>query len=298
MSATHEERSGHPISRRGLLAGAAGVVGLGMLGVGHIISARPAAAADGVWGGLENGSIPFDRMVRVDYPGVVYEPDPAVAAINTVDAVYLEPGAARNLVAMLDAYAADTGDLIQVIEGYRSYAVQDYYATVGAAYGTPKPAGTSGHGAGLAIDIRDVAEHIQWIGRRGAEFGWVPLAGDIIHFDYVGPLAGALGGNPLEDGEMWYSNIDDYGTIKNGVAPLRNGCSYIQGADGVLRPVGLTESNARGKAGQTPVAIHGSQLGAIAAAFGVYEVTWDGLEPTPTGRIVYGTNLASARPAW
>jgi hypothetical protein len=269
-----------------------------VLGAGEVISARPAAAAGAGWGGFENGSIPLDRMTRVDYPGVVYVPDPAVAAINTVDAVYLEPGAARNLVAMLTAYAADNGDLIQVVEGYRTYAVQDFYTRSDAAYGKPKPAGTSGHGAGLAIDIRDVAAHIQWIGRHGADFGWVPLAGDIIHFDYVGPLAGVLGGNLLEDGDMWYSNIDDYGTIKNGVAPLRNGCSYVQGADGVLRPVGLTESNARERAGQTPVVIHGAQLGVIAAAFGVYEVTWNGLEPTPTGRIVYGTNLATARFAW
>lgn len=288
------------------MLGAAGVASLGVIGVAEEMSARPAAA----WGGYQNGYVPLSALRQIVADGAPWRagvsywwPDGQAGGVG---GVYLEPGAASALDSMLKRYT-DThpgARALMVNEGYRSYAGQVYWANEGSQ---TTPPGQSNHGFGLAIDFNGSwegpsdgftqAEHA-WVVANGPAFGYYELSGDYIHFNYTGQITGGAGGGQMEDGEMWYSNIDNYGAVNNGVPPLRNGYSYVQGANGVLRPVGVTESNARQQAGQAPVPIHGSQLGPIAAAFGVYEVTWNGLEPTPTGRIMYGANLAVSRPAW
>lgn len=140
-----------------------------------------------------NGNIPLSALTKIVYPNVVYYSDPAVAAVNIVDGVYLDPAAATALYYMLDAYHAATGSYLHVNEGYRCYAVQLYYEQHPTGNGTPAPAGTSNHGLGMAIDLEYNTGEINWIRANGHQWGWYPYDppdGDPIHFNYTGAPSG------------------------------------------------------------------------------------------------------------
>lgn len=145
---------------------------------------------NGPWGGYSNGNIPLPAMTLVNYPGVVYwswSGDPADGAVG---GVYLEPGCAKALVAMLDRYHQQKGGYLPVNEGYRSYAGQVYWAH----NGTGTTPGTSNHGWGKAVDFdqsRFTQDQYAWVLANCADFGFEKLGGpfgqfDYIHFNYSG----------------------------------------------------------------------------------------------------------------
>lgn len=72
---------------------------------------------------------------------------------------------------------------------------------------------------------------------------------------------------------------------------VKQGFSYTWGEDGILRPLGKTESDlmkaARPNgAGVTPFKVSAFKLDAMAEQNGILEVEWRGLEPQITGRII------------
>jgi hypothetical protein len=194
------------ITRRAFV-GAVGVATL--VSLGAPISAAPAHAAQ-AWGGFQNGFIPLSAMTRVSYPGVNYW---YWDGPGTVDGVYLEPGAASALVSMLAAYASATGSYLNVNEGYRSYAGQQYW------YGRePYPGGAPGssnHGWGKAVDFDSFSTSQEnWVRANCARFAYEPLAGDRVHFSYVGPNGGPARARRRimfaviagQDGIWWFVN--------------------------------------------------------------------------------------------
>jgi hypothetical protein len=187
------------LSRRSMLVGVAGVAGLAALGVLDQATAKSAAAADPAWGGYTNGSIPLASMTKITGPGISYWIDAGAQAANVnaidgrvVDGVYLEPGAASSLNLMLAAYTRSTGGYLGVNEGYRCLGVQQWYKDNPSGDGQSAP-GSSNHGAGRAFDFERSAEQREWLLNFGAAWGWVPLDGDEIHFNYTGVVTGTAG---------------------------------------------------------------------------------------------------------
>ncbi|WP_025156885.1 M15 family metallopeptidase [Leifsonia aquatica] len=154
---------------------------------------------NGPWGGFSNGNIPLTAMTLVNYPGVVYWSWSSNPANGAIGGVYLEPGCAKALVAMLDRYHQQKGGYLPVNEGYRSYAGQVYWAN----NGTGTTPGTSNHGWGKAVDFdqsRFTQDQYAWVLANCGDFGFEKLGGpfgafDYIHFNYSGSYTGS-GPNP------------------------------------------------------------------------------------------------------
>ena len=266
-------------TRRGFITGST----LAVVAAGIGVTLGPATAAFA----SANGQVPASQLTSV--PG---SSSPAPLEKSTA-AAWL------NLVAACRTATGVSMVVTSPYGGYRDLAAQQYiFDHPQGPVAISKPGGSS-HGWGTAVDIWNHQD--SWLAAHSSAYGFVQSFGsEPWHFQYTGSVSPAptYSDNLIEEGEMYYSNLDDFGTQTNGVAPLRAGYSYLQGPNGVLRPVGSIESTSRGQVGQTPNPIHGWNLGALASSFGVMEVTWNGLEPTPTGRILYGSNCASARPAW
>lgn len=180
------------LSRRTLIGAAAAVAAAGVLAM----SGPERASA---WGGYSNGYIPLSAMTKVNFPGVNYWSWSSRPEDGAVDAVYMEPGAAQSLVALLSAYKAASGQYLVVNEGYRTFAGQVYWANHGSG-GTP---GQSNHGLGMAFDfdpsVYTRAQH-SWVLANAARFNYKVLGSgvfeefDWMHFNYTG----APGGSPAE----------------------------------------------------------------------------------------------------
>lgn len=153
----------------------------------------------GKWGdpSWSNGKIdPITAMTKIDRPGVFYN-GPGFG----VDGVYLEPGCAIAVNALLDAYAQQHGGAILPLnEGYRSYGGQEkYWNDYGQNPARAARPGTSNHGWGEAVDIGVSLGSSQraWLLANGPTYGFYALSDtDPVHFDYSGSYAGSGPNNP------------------------------------------------------------------------------------------------------
>lgn len=108
------------------------------------------------------------------YPNGQIPPSALCPMVGSTDE-YLRPAAAAAFNAMSRAYARDTGHLLCVVDGYRSYAEQVIVkAQKGKWAATP---GTSEHGYGLAVDLCGGVEsfgsaaHL-WMKQNAPLYGW------------------------------------------------------------------------------------------------------------------------------
>jgi LAS superfamily LD-carboxypeptidase LdcB len=127
-------------------------------------------------------------LTIVDFPGVVAGQTPGGPH---VDHVYMEPRAASALLSMLRTYRDMTGMYLDVIEGYRPYANQEYwwekYAHDARFAAVP---GTSVHGWGKAVDFTDellTDNKVAWLHAYGPDFNYHPISTERWHFNYVAP---------------------------------------------------------------------------------------------------------------
>ena len=151
------------------------------------------ALANGPWGGYANGYIPLSALDIVSYPGVV----PYQYSSAALPSVYMAPGASDRLLSLLQNYHADTGGYLRVAEGYRSYAGQVYWYNQGNG-GTP---GHSNHGWGQAVDFDSgllTSAQLSWLSTNGPMYYFFPLAGDLGHYNYTGPVGQA---SPTTNGQ-------------------------------------------------------------------------------------------------
>lgn len=122
------------------------------------------------------GAVIFEPCSEADgtYPNGQIPPAALCPMVGSTDE-FLPPAAAAAFNAMSKAYAEETGHLLCVTDGYRSYAEQ---VAVKAARGmwAAKP-GTSNHGYGKAVDlcggVNNYADpaHL-WMKQNAALYGW------------------------------------------------------------------------------------------------------------------------------
>jgi hypothetical protein len=92
----------------------------------------------------------------------------------------------------LQSAAQKSGVQISLSSAYRSYEKQQYLWNNRASNPYPVAApGTSNHGWGTSIDVPEGPVN-NWIKKYGRSYGWIPLPGDAVHFDFKGG-----GGIPL-----------------------------------------------------------------------------------------------------
>jgi hypothetical protein len=148
------------------------------------------ASAEMVWGGYQNGEIPYSALTPVRYPGVIAGQTPGQPRVSDV---FMEPNAAAALLALLRAYHSETGDYLPVTEGYRPLGGQQYWwdhYNHDERYAA-KP-GTSNHGAGLAVDFTQgqlTSARLSWLRKHSTDFGFSPIITENWHFNYTGGVA-------------------------------------------------------------------------------------------------------------
>ncbi|MFB6612044.1 hypothetical protein ACFCVO_17080 [Agromyces sp. NPDC056379] len=147
-------------------------------------------------------------MTNVNYPGVSYWSWSSNPADGAVGGVYMEPAAGAALVAMLTAYHNEVGGYLNVNEGYRSFAGQQYWSK--HSEGTAAP-GYSNHGWGQAFDfdpgLLTRSQH-SWVMANRARFGYDYLGSgvfqefDWMHFNYTGAPTGPSTEHPQPKEEI------------------------------------------------------------------------------------------------
>lgn len=96
----------------------------------------------------------------------------------------------------------------------------------------------------------------------------------------------------------YFLAVDDTGRITlNGAKAIRNGYTYVQGADGVIRPVGKQESGALTFFGHQIAQWPASVIESLAIGGGYAEHSWEHVEPRHTGRVLIGSGLTMVRGA-
>lgn len=166
-------------------------------------------------------------MTNISYPGVSYWSWSSNPANGAVGGVYMENNAGQSMVALLSAYHAATGGYLEVNEGYRSFAGQQYWQANGSG-GTP---GLSLHGWGQAFDVTNftVAQH-NWVKANCGQFNYAKLGSgvygefDYTHYNYTG----ASGGPSQEhtDASSPNSGDEDMKVVRNST-----GNTYIVGSE-------------------------------------------------------------------
>jgi hypothetical protein len=256
--------------RRGALALVAAVT----IAVPVVAVVEPASAADSCsWGGYTNGSVPLGAMSVVSGNGASYYNWAPVGQQGDLGAIYLEPSAASKLTSMLVDYHAQTGDYLHPNEGYRNYAGQVYWSDKGGT--TP---GTSNHGCGVAVDFSFSGSQRNWVVANGPAYGYFPLAGDAVHFNYFGSTATPPPAAPaypaasvvkMPNGTVAAASIDQFGSLFEtnqtaagaGFTPwtkLTNGGftgapAAIVAANGTLAIFGRTANSSYGLVAQSSV---------------------------------------------
>jgi len=189
----------------------------------------------GQWGGYSNGQIPLAALSVVSYPGVVPDKFP-----GSLPQVYLEPHSAGALLAMLQAYHAQSSDFLQVNEGYRTLAGQQYwwdYYNHNSSLASPP--GTSNHGWGQAFDFEPDSlnsTRLNWIHANAAKYGYTGISSENWHFNYTGSY---IPPHP-SSGE---DNMS-YSIVKDAQTPTIYACSLVTGRRiGIQNPyhVGLLQ---------------------------------------------------------
>lgn len=139
------------------------------------------------WDGHLNGQVPLEKMTLLTYPDTTnpYQYD------GSLQAVYMRPDAAVDLVAWLTAYSANFGTYLKVNEGYRTLKGQNYWWN---QYGqNPNLAarpGRSNHGLGQAVDferseIPEGSQQLAWLRRTCGSYGFAVYSSERWHFDYT-----------------------------------------------------------------------------------------------------------------
>jgi hypothetical protein len=277
------------LNRRTLLAGAGLIAGVGIVRTIVDGPLAPASATLGSWGGYSNGQIPLSALAPVVYPGV--SPDSFPGSFSQV---YLQPPAAGQLLAMLQDYHLQTGDYLEIDEGYRSVEGQTYWWNFWGQNPTyAAPPGTSNHGWGQAFDFNAntlTPARLGWARSHCGQYGYSPIASEDWHFNYSGSFVA----NSSEDDDMIHYLCT--ATSSNGM--LGVGQRFVQGADGPLRCLSDGEWGViqRNGLGASPASMTGDQLMTIIARVGLYEYVYSANAPGGvgrlTGRILYGTDAA------
>lgn len=117
-------------------------------------------AANGAWGGFENGRIPIDQMCELSFAPGHYARCDAASAAEDLSAAFRE----------------EFGTDLAVTDSYRSFEQQ--VATKRAKGYMAAIPGTSNHGWGIALDLGGginrfgTAQH-RWMQENAGRFGWV-----------------------------------------------------------------------------------------------------------------------------
>lgn len=167
-----------------------------------------ADASTGPWGGYSNGRIPESALTAVDYPGVKQN-----QYDGAQERVRLKPDAARALLDLLGLYHAQFGNYLPVIEGYRSYAGQEYwddYYNHNRKYAAQP--GFSNHGWGEAVDFGTLnSQQLSWVRSNSGHFGYTSIESENWHFNYSGNYI-PIHPNEEDDMEM-YITRNQTGTV-------------------------------------------------------------------------------------
>lgn len=204
----------------------------------------------GRWGdpSWSNGNVLLTAMTKINRPGVAYG-----GPGHGVDGVYLEPGCAIAVNAMLDAYAQQHGGAILPLnEGYRSYEGQEkYWNDYGQNPARAARPGTSNHGWGEAVDIGVSLGSSQraWLLANGPTYGFYALSEtDPVHFDYSGTYSPPTPSAELEEeNEMYLVRriVDGNATLNGMTAAMGPGYFQHLGSgdlEGIARDLKIPDS--------------------------------------------------------
>jgi hypothetical protein len=168
---------------------------------------------------------------------------------------------------MLQRYHADKGDFLHPNEGYRSLTGQETYYNDPDVQPKAVP-GTSNHGCGVAVDFSFSGSQRSWVLDNGPTYGYFPLSGDEVHFNYFGSTATpppvetphpAASMVKMPNGTLAAASIDQYGSMfeANQTAPgagftawtkLTNG-GYVGKPAAIVAPNGTLAIFGRGTGG-------------------------------------------------